>query len=233
MELFTLVKLSGETKYMNRPQFPASPAGFCFLPYAFKTARMLFTMALLEYSEITEKKYIVLQGAPYEVISSHVFRKQQRKPVNATKLKNLITGKVTEYSFHQSEKIEEAEIESRKVKYLYTNRGEWWFTEIEDASKRFKLSEEQVGPQGRFLKANSTVEQLLFDEKPMGFKMPISVELKVTEAPPNVKGDTATGGNKIITLETGATINAPLFVNEGDIIRINTETGEYRERVGK
>ena len=63
--------------------------------------------------------------------------------------------------------------------------------------------------------------------------MPISVELKVTEAPPNVKGDTATGGNKIITLETGATINAPLFVNEGDIIRINTETGEYRERVGK
>jgi len=188
-------------------------------------------MALLEYSEITEKKYIVLQGSPYEVISSHVFRKQQRKPVNATKLKNLLTGKVTEYSFHQSEKVEEAEIESRKVKYLYTNRGEWWFTEIDDPSKRFKLSEEQVGPQGRFLKANSIVEQLLFDEKPMGFKMPISVELKVTEAPPNVKGDTATGGNKIITLETGATINAPLFVNEGDIIRINTETGEYRERV--
>jgi len=194
---------------------------------------MLFTMSLLEYSEITEKKYIVLQGSPYEVISSHVFRKQQRKPVNATKLKNLITGKVTEYSFHQSEKVEEAEIDSRKVKYLYTNRDEWWFTEIDDPSKRFKLTKDQVGPQGRFLKANSIIEQLLFDEKPMGFKMPISVELKVIEAPPNVKGDTATGGNKIITLETGATINAPLFVNEGDIIKINTETGEYRERIGK
>jgi elongation factor P len=188
-------------------------------------------MSLLEYSEITEKKYIVLDGAPYEVISSHVFRKQQRKPVNATKLKNLISGKVTEYSFHQSEKIEEAEIDEREVKYLYNSRGEWWFTEAEDPSKRFKVTEEQVGPQARFLKANTVVTQLVFDEKPMGFKMPISAELKVTEAPPNMKGDTATGGNKIVTLETGATINAPLFINEGDVIRINTETGEYRERI--
>ena len=93
-------------------------------------------MALLEYSEITEKKYIVMDGQPFEVISAHVFRKQQRKPVNATKLKNLMTGKVTEYSFHVSDKVEEAEIESREVKYLYNNRGEWWFNEAEDPSKR-------------------------------------------------------------------------------------------------
>lgn len=190
-------------------------------------------MSLLEYNEVTEKKFIVLDGAPYEVLSSHVFRKQQRKPVNATKLKNLMTGKVTEYSFHQSEKIEEAEIESREVKYLYNSRGEWWFCEADDPSKRFKVTDEQAGPQAKFLKANTIVEQLLFDEQPMGFKMPITVELRVTEAPPNVKGDTATGGNKTVTLETGATINVPLFVNEGDIIKINTDTGEYRERVGK
>jgi elongation factor P len=190
-------------------------------------------MSLLEYNEITEKKYIVLDGAPYEVISSHVFRKQQRKPVNATKLKNLMTGKVTEYSFHQSEKIEEAEIEEREVKYLYNNRGEWWFSEAEDSSKRFKVTEEQVGPQGKFIKPNTVVGQYLFKDQPMGFRMPITAELRVTEAPPSIKGDTATGGQKNITLETGATINAPLFVNEGDVIRINTETGEYRERVGK
>jgi elongation factor P len=190
-------------------------------------------MSLLEYNEITEKKYIVLDGAPYEVITSHVFRKQQRKPVNATKLKNLMTGKVTEYSFHQSEKIEQAEIDEREVKYLYNNRGEWWFAEMDDPSKRFKITEEQAGPQGKFLKANTIVTQLLFKEQPMGFKMPITAELKVTEAPPNIKGDSAAGGNKVVTLETGATINAPLFVNEGDVIRINTETGEYRERVNK
>jgi len=190
-------------------------------------------MSLLEYSEITEKKYIVLDGAPYEVISAHVFRKQQRKPVNATKLKNLMTGKVTEYSFHVSDKVPEAEIDSRQVKFLYTSRDEWWFCEASNPATRFKVTSDQVGPQARFLKPNTIIEQLLFQEQPMGFKIPITAELRVTEAPPNMKGDTATSGNKVVTLETGATINAPLFVNEGDVIRINTETGEYRERVAK
>lgn len=190
-------------------------------------------MSILEYNEVTEKKFIVLDGAPYEVLSSHVFRKQQRKPVNATKLKNLMTGKVTEYSFHQSEKVEEAEIESREVKYLYNSRGEYWFCEADDPSKRFKVTADQAGEQIRFMKTNTIVDQLLFGEQPMGFKYPITVELKITEAPPSIKGDTATGGNKVVTLETGATIQAPLFVNEGDTIKINTETGEYRERVGK
>ena len=190
-------------------------------------------MSLLEYSEVTEKKFIVMDGQPYVVISAHVFRKQQRKPVNATKLKNLMTGKVTEYSFHVSDKVQEAEIESREVKYLYNSRNEWWFCEAEDPSKRFKVTEDQVGTQGKFIKPNTIVEQLLFQDQPMGFNMPITADLKVTDAPPGIKGDTATGGQKVITLETGATINAPLFVNEGDVIRINTETGEYRERVGK
>jgi len=190
-------------------------------------------MSILEYNEITEGKYIVLDGNPYEVITSHVFRKQQRKPVNATKLKNLMTGKVTEYSFHQSEKMEEAEIDSREVKYLYNSRGEYWFCETNDPSKRFKVTEQEAGPQIRFMKSNTVIDQLLFDERPMGFKYPITVELKVTEAPPSIKGDTATGGNKVVTLETGATINAPLFVNEGDVIKINTESSEYKERVGR
>ncbi|MDE2040818.1 MAG: elongation factor P [Patescibacteria group bacterium] len=190
-------------------------------------------MSILEYNEASQGKYIVMDGQPYEVLSSHVFRKQQRKPVNATKLKNLMTGKVTEYSFHQSEKVEEAEIDSREVKYLYNNRGEWWFSEANDPSKRFKVTAEQAGDQAKFLKPNTIVEQLLFREQPMGFKMPITADLKITEAPPNVKGDTATGGQKIVTLETGATISAPLFVNAGDVIRINTQTGEYRERVNK
>jgi elongation factor P len=188
-------------------------------------------MALLEYNEVVERKYIVMDGQPYEVVSSHVFRKQQRKPVNATKLKNLITGKVAEHSFHQSEKIDEAEINTREVKYLYNNRGEYWFCEIDNPSKRFSVSKEIIGEGARFLKPNSIVDQVLFEEKPIGFKLPIIVELKVTEAPPNVKGDTATGGNKVITLETGATINAPLFINAGDVLKINTETGEYRERI--
>ena len=191
-------------------------------------------MAMLEYNEATERKYIVYEGAPYEVLASHVFRKQQRKPVNATKLKNLFTGKVTEVSFHQSEKIEEAEINKKEIKYLYNNRGEWWFADPKDPSKRFQIKEELVGPGGKFLKANSLVDMLTFGEdenvKILGIKLPIKVELKVTEAAPAVRGDTISGGSKQITLETGATINAPLFIKEGDIVKINTDTGEYSER---
>lgn len=194
---------------------------------------------MLNYNEILTKKFIVLEGTPYEVLDAHIFRMQQRKPVNQTKLKNLISGKVTEYTFHQQDKVEEADLIKREVKYLYNNRGEWWFSEPKDPSKRFKLSPESIGEGGKFLKPNSLVELLVFndsekdDEKGqiIGVKLPIKVELEVVEAPPAVKGDTSKGGVKQIKLETGATINAPLFIQEGEIIRINTETGEYVERV--
>ena len=188
-------------------------------------------MSLLEYNEIKERKYIVYENEPYEVLSSHVFRKQQRKPVNATKLKNLINGSVKEISFHVSEKVEEAEIDAREAKYLYNNRGECWFSEPNDPSKRFSMKEDLVGPQGKFIKANTIVELLTFKDRHVGFKLPIKVELKVTEAADAVKGNTVQGGTKIVTLETGATVNVPMFVSEGEVIRINTETGEYVERV--
>lgn len=187
---------------------------------------------MLEYNEITLRKIIIFEGQPYEVLDSHVFRKQQRKPVNATKLKNLITGNVKEISFHQSEKVEEAEITKRDIKYLYSNRGKHMFCETNDPSKRFELSEELVGEKVKFLKANSIVKALSFNETMIGVELPIKVDLKVIEAPAAVKGDTAKGGTKQITLETGAVINGPLFITEGEIIRINTETGEYVERVG-
>lgn len=186
---------------------------------------------MLEYNEIRPKKFIVFEGDPYEVLDSHVFRKQQRKPVNATKMKNLFTGRVVEHSFHQSDKVDEAEIDVQKVKYLYTNKGEFWFCEEKDASKRFTLTAEQVGASIKFVKPNSIVDMLSFGGKMLEISLPIKVELLVKTAPPAVKGDTVTGGNKQVTLETGAVINAPMFIKEGDVIRINTETGEYVERV--
>ncbi len=188
---------------------------------------------MLEYNEITLRKFIVFENEPYEVLASHVFRKQQRKPVNATKMRNVLSGRIVEHSFHVSDKVDEAEIESKKVKYLYNSRGEWWFCEETDASKRFTIASEMLGDGIKFLKANSIVEAMVYDDKIFGIKLPVKVELRVTDAPPAVKGDTAKGGNKVITLETGATVNAPLFINPDDIVRINTETGEYVERVGK
>lgn len=188
---------------------------------------------MLEYNEITLRKYILLDEEPFEVLDSHVFRKQQRKPVNQTKLKSLLSGRIVERSFHQSEKAEEAELDKKKIKFLYSNRGEYWFSEENDPSKRFKLEETMLGNGTKFLKPNSLVTALVFNKAIIGIELPIKVELRVTEAPPAVRGDTAKGGNKLITLETGVQINAPIFVNPDDIVRVNTETGEYVERVTK
>jgi elongation factor P len=196
-------------------------------------------MAMLDYSEISKGKFIVYDGQPCEVLDSHVFRKQQRKPVNAVKLKNLITGKVSEPSFHVSEKAEEAEIEDKEVKYLYANKGEFWFCEVNDPSKRFTVSDQIMEGKGKFLKPNVLIDLLMFGDEEskkgaqiIGVKFPPKVELKVTEAQPAVKGNTVQGGTKIVVVETGATVNVPMFIKEGEIIKINTETGEYSERVG-
>lgn len=186
---------------------------------------------MLEYNEITLRKYIIFENEPYEVLASHVFRKQQRKPVNATKLKSLLNGRIVEHSFHASDKVEEAEIDSKTIKFLYANKGEFWFCELNDPSKRFTLPESLLGDSAKFIKQNSEIEAKIYDEKIIGVKLPIKVELKVKESAPGVKGDSAKGSMKQATLETGAVINVPLFVNEGDILRINTDTGEYVERV--
>ena len=190
-------------------------------------------MAMLEYNEILPKRVILLEGEPYEVLDAHVFRKQQRKPVNQTKLRHLITGKVTEQAFHVSEKVEEADLSNKNVKYLFTNKGEKWFCAESNPADRFMLSDDTIGAGAQFMKPNMLLEALVFDEKIIGVKLPIKMDLVVTEAPPAVKGNTAQGGSKLIKLETGAELQAPLFINEGDVVRINTTDGQYVERVDK
>lgn len=192
---------------------------------------------MLNYNEIKEKKYIVLNGEPFEVVSSQVSRKQANKPVNKTKVKSLLSGKVIEKVFHVSEKAEEADINTKTIKYLYNNRGQHWFCEENNPSKRFDLGAEIIGDRIKFVKENSLIDALLFtnkdEEKIIGIKIPIKVALEVTEAPPAVKGNTAQGATKQVTLETGALVFTPLFIDEGDIVRINTDTGEYTERISK
>ncbi len=190
-------------------------------------------MAIIEYNEIVVRKMIIFEGEPYEILDSHVFRKQQRKPVNAVKMRNMLNGRVVEHSFQATEKAEEADIEVKKVKYLFNNKGEWWFCAENNPADRFKLADILIGDSRKFLKGNAMIDVKYFGETPIGVKLPVKIDLEVTEAPPAVRGDTAKGGNKIITLETGAEILAPMFVEPGDIVRINTDTGEYSERVSK
>ena len=188
---------------------------------------------MLDYSEVTPHKFILRDGEPYEVLTHWVFRKQMRKPVNQTKLKNLISGRVIEVTFHQNDKIEEADMGTRDIKYLYTNRGEHWFCDPNDPSDRFTLSEEIAGEALRFVKTNSVISGITFEENIISIRPPVKAELKVSEAAPAVKGNTSGNALKIVTLETGTTVNVPMFINQGDIIRVNTETGEYTERVEK
>ncbi len=190
-------------------------------------------MAVLSYNEILPKTIITYNGEPYEVLSSHIFRMQMRKPVNQTKLRHLFSGKVTEISFHQNETVTEAEVDRMQARYLYSNRGESWFAEEGNPKNRFSFPEESVHDQVQWLAPNTLVEVLTHEEKPMTIKIPVKVELAVQDAPLAVKGNTVSGGSKIAILTTGAKVNVPLFINRGDIIRINTDSGEYTERVEK
>lgn len=186
---------------------------------------------MLAYNEVLPKRVIIMDGEPYEVLSAWVFRKQQRKPVNQIKLRNLKTGGMMEHTLHVSDKVEEADVETRQAKFIYHRNGEWFFHEANNPSKRFSIKDDIMGDSGTFLVTNTDVEMRWFDDEPIQVKIPVKVELKVTDAPPNTRGNTAQGGDKVVTVETGATITVPMFIEMGDVIRINTDTGTYSERV--
>lgn len=192
---------------------------------------------MLNYNEIKERKFIVLDGTPYEVLDSHVFRKQQRKPVNQTKLRNLITGSVKPHTFHNNDVVEEAEISKEKYIYSFskfnrqTGHNEYWFFKSDDKSHRLPIDSSVIENQIKYLKSDMEIEASLFGDQIIGISIPIKMKFKVKSAPPAVKGNSATGANKQITLETGLVINAPIFVSENDEVIVNTETGEYVERV--
>ena len=185
-------------------------------------------MSKLEYSEIREKKIIIHDGEPCEVIESHVARTQQRKPQNQVKLKTLISGKTINATFHVSESADEADINKKEISFLYSNKGEYWFCDPNDKSNRFKLDLALIGDASKFLKQNGNVTALVWtndddEEKIIKITLPIKMNFVVKEAPPAVRGDTSKSGNKIITLENGATLNAPMFIAEGDTVSVNTD----------
>lgn len=187
---------------------------------------------MLQYNDIKPGVAVLVEGEPYVCTWNNIMQKQQRRPVNQTKLRNIIRGNVIEYSFQQSDKLVEAEIDSKPAMFVFqdTRKNEWVFHDIKNKSERFTVSDEIMGEQGKFLKPQTEVTMKIFDDKIFQVMLPIKMDLKVTEAPPSIRGNTAQGGTKIVVLETGATVDAPLFVEAGDMIRINTTTGEYVER---
>lgn len=187
---------------------------------------------MLNYNEVKPGVAVIIEGEPYVCTWNNIMQKQQRRPVNQTKLRHLIRGNSIEYSFQQSDKLNEAEIEKKPAVFVFHDdrKGEWIFHEAVDKAKRFSLTDEMMGDGGKFLKPNTPVETEAFNNKIFNVKLPIKVQLKVIDAPPDVRGNTAQGGSKIVTLETGATLTVPMFIKENDVLVINTETGEYVER---
>jgi len=184
----------------------------------------------LSYNELKPGTFIIFNSEPYEVKEADFLRMQQRKPVMRTKLKNLINNKVQEYTFHQNDTIEEAELERVPARFIYESKGVYWFDEPGNPKNRLSFKKEDIESIIPFLKQNLEATAIQFEDKTISVEIPIKVEYKVMEAPPAVRGDTAQGGSKTVTIETGASINVPLFVEEGDIIIINTQTGQYTER---
>lgn len=187
----------------------------------------------LGVNQLKPKIFFIIEGQPYEVLETHHLKMQQRRPVVQTRMRNLINGKVLERNFAQSDIFEEADIEKKNVKFLYSHRDEYWFSEVNDPSKRFKLDKSIIGKTYKYLKNNTILNAILFNSQIINIDLPIKMDFKVIEAPPAIRGDTAQGGVKQVVLETGATVNVPLFIGESDVIRLNTETGEYVERVEK
>lgn len=172
-------------------------------------------------------------GDPYEVLDASFSRMQQRKAVVSAKIRNITTGKTYDVTLQASNSFEEAEIERRPLVFLYAHRNEYVLTDPVNKKNRYTLTKDAIGDKKKWFKQNTEVTAVFFGEKLLGVTLPIKMDLVVAEAAPGVQGDRSNAGTKTATLETGAIIQVPLFINTGDIIRVNTETGEYAERVQK
>ena len=182
-------------------------------------------------NELNKGEFIILDKQPCEILEASRSFKGRGHSVIQTKLKNLITGGIISKTFHPSDNPEECELEKLSAKFIYSHKNKFVFSKEQNPQERFELIEEQIGKNALFLKPNQIVEALIFQGKIISVSMPIKISFKVTEAPPGYKGNRSQPGNKIVTLETGAKINTPLFIEQGDIIEVNTETGEYVRRV--
>lgn len=147
-----------------------------------------------------------------------------------SKLKNLETGATIEKTFRAGEKIPKAHLDKRKMQYLY-NDGEFYYFMDEETFDQMSFTAEQIGEGTKYLKENMVIDVLMHGERTIGVELPNFVELEILETEPGVKGDTATGGTKGAKLETGAYVQVPLFIEEGEVIKIDTRSGEYIERV--
>ncbi len=184
---------------------------------------------MLSLSELKIGKIVKIANEPFVIVRAEHHKMGRGGAVLKTKLRNLISGNTLERTFQGNEKAEEAETQKKKANYLYKDEESANFMDNE-SYEQFSLPLEQISDRQKFLKENTEVDILYFDGNPVALELPVKLEFKVTSAPPGVRGNSAGSVTKMVEIETGAEVNVPMFINEGDIIRINTDTGEYVER---
>lgn len=171
-----------------------------------------------------------LEGNVFQIVEFQHVKPGKGAAFVRTKLKNVITGAVVERTFRPTEKMPKAHIDRRDYEYLYSDGDLFYFMDTE-TYEQMPLSNDQLGDSLKFVKENMVVKVLSYKGNVFGIEPPTFVELEVTATEPGFKGDTSTGAVKPATLETGVTINVPLFIDQGEMIRVDTRTGEYMERV--
>jgi elongation factor P len=181
---------------------------------------------MLSISNIKTGKNIVLDGDPYSVVYHEHSKTGRAGAVLRTKLKNLKTGAVQEKTFQGADKVEEADMSKSKAQFLYVEDENFTFMDNETFDQ-FSISQEAIGSAKDYLTEGLEVVMLNFNDLPINVELPVKITLEVTEAPPGIKGDTQSGGDKLVTTETGLQVTTPLFVNTGDKIIVNTERGQY------
>jgi len=184
---------------------------------------------MLNISDIKTGKKIVLDGEPYAVVFNEHSKMGRAGAVMRTKLKNLSTGAVIEKTFQGADKVEEADISKSSAQFLYQEGNDFHFMDSQTYDQ-FVINKDAIGDAKNYLTEGTEVTLLNFNNNPINIELPIKVTLTVTDAPPGLKGDTQSGGDKLVTVETGAKITTPLFVETGDKIIVNTERGEYVSR---
>lgn len=173
---------------------------------------------------------IELNGTPYIIVDFQHVKPGKGGAFVRTKLKNLINGRVVDQTFRSGEKVDKPDLMEREMQYLY-REGDRYCMMDNETYEQITLTEEQVGEARLYLVENLNLEILFFNQAPLTVELPNFVELEVAQTEPGVKGDTAAGGTKPATLESGATVQVPLFINKGDRVKVDTRTGAYIERV--
>jgi elongation factor P len=184
---------------------------------------------MLSITDLKTGTAITYEGFPCIVLDYQHSKMGRGGAVLRTKLKNLKTGAQFDITFKSSDKFEEATLDRRACTFLYKEGYEYSFMD-NTTFEQFTMTGEEVGPKAKFLKDGYELQIIFYEEAPVSIVLPVKMELEVTYTVPGVKGDTATGGTKPATLETGAIVTVPLFVKIGDVLRINTDEGTYVER---